>query len=937
MAKVNVTKNTYTIEPVYQYDLNQVLEILGLSFPIAPEVHFAHEGAEFAIVRRATVDEAGVIRANVPNSLLQKSQRINAYICTYEGDAFQTVYKIVIPVKQRNRPGDYTEVDECELYDFTAMDVETVALENGADPTVEKVLRDDKVVIRFGLPAVPTAEEVREGVIEATLDEAKNAAESTAADATKVKTAAAQAETAAQSAVKSAQSADSSKTAAAASAQEATEANTAAQEAKVAAEKARDEAKDIIGGDFATKVEAQNYADTAESNANAYTNQKIEDIPTPDVSGQIEEHNNATNSHADIRALISGKMGLSGSEAVTDFVLRTTDQGGIGESVEVSVSDVNGFVVRKDNKADSSKDINYIHANRDGLQIKGLSAPTEDADAANKGYVDAAVGALGAPDYVLTEAAEMAGKVLSHQSENCFTLAWLSDMHIGNSYLVDGLWTIDETSNIEAGQGLHEMSKTAPCDVIALGGDLASGTIMTNRADGLSQMDDCIKYMRPATFHTPTIYMMGNHDDAPWRATADRLTRADIFSRLGRKNLLIGAVTNENDPGCNYGYVDFPNRKMRVIYLDTHDKNGWESTNCVQGETTSSAYMDACNIGAKQLDWFANQALDFSDKENPSEWGVVVLSHTQLTIHSGTKTYTDATSGKAYEYNTDNAIKIMCAYIAGESGTITLNGETVNYDFSALEVKAYLYCHIHGHQHAFKYETLGDKGIPSIGCPNVRDGSERASDDGNTYTKTAGTGESCSFNVITVDRMNGKIYADNYGAGIDREWDVVEYHNYTNLVPLSVEPPAAEGGELSTVIFNGTGYKDNTRISSFVSTSAATGYVTTGIITWRESAGAFAGLKPIYIKGADVDTSKSYVRLAVVSNVASVGMKQLAMAVGGTSPTWGTYFTVEKLGEQYYKLTPIESGLSWYNVQYLRMSLYGTGENLIVTVGEPIG
>lgn len=534
----------------------------------------------------------------------------------------------------------------------------------------------------------------------------------------------------------------------------------------------------------------------------------------------------------------------------------------------------------------------------------------------------------GVPDYVQAEAAEMAGKVLSHQSENCFTLAWLSDLHIGNSYKINDVWTVDETSNIEAGQGLHEMSKTAPCDVIALGGDLASGTITMNRENGLAQLDDCIKYMRPATFHTPTIYMMGNHDDVPFRATADRLTKAELFSRLGRKNLLIGAVTNDSDPGCNYGYVDFPNRKMRVIYLDTHDKTGWESTNCGSGEAATSDYMNACNIGTKQLDFFANVALDFSKKENPSEWGIIVLSHTQLDIHSGDWTYTDATSGKSYAANTDNAIAIMTAYLSKGAGSITHNGETMSYDFTGLAAKAHLYCCINGHRHCYEYREYGSKKIPGITCPNTRDGDERESADGNIYTKTPGTGESCSFNVITIDRTNGKVYADNYGAGIDREWDVVVYAEYTNLIPTSLDI------DLATV-YNGVGYANNMRISGY-NASAGNGYVCTGIMPYERNADGTR--KTVYIKGATLDTALSYCRVCFIQNVS--GLYAAGQGVGGGSgvTAWTNWFTIEELGDQYYKLTPTDNlnNIS-VNVIYFRMSLHGTGENLIITVDEPVG
>lgn len=537
------------------------------------------------------------------------------------------------------------------------------------------------------------------------------------------------------------------------------------------------------------------------------------------------------------------------------------------------------------------------------------------------------------PDYVIAEAKETAKKVLSHQSEDCFTLAWLSDLHIGSSYKIDGAWVTDDTSIIEAGQGLHEMSKTAPCDMIALGGDLASGTIMTQHDDGLNQLDACMEYLRPATFHTPSLYLVGNHDDVPWRATADRLSRAELFSRFGKKNLLAGAETNGKDKGCNYGYLDFENRKMRVIYLDTHDKNGWESTNRVQGTDTNSDYMDACNVSAKQLHWLANVALDFSEKESPSDWGVVVLSHTQLDIHNGNLTYT--ANGKTYTANTDNVIKVLTDYLSKANGSITLNGETATYDFSGITEKANLYCCINGHRHCYEFREYGGKKIPGITCPNTRDGSERVSDDGKTYTKTPGTGESCSINVITIDRKNGKIYADNHGAGIDREWDVVVYTSYKNLVPTAITPPKANNEQPSTEIFNGgLGYKNDTRISAMDNIPAATGYVTTGIMTWRENPGAFSELKPIYIKGADLDITKSYVRMCLIHNIDNAGL--YCAKVMNSGANWEDYFNIETLGDQYYKLTPIESGTNWYNIRYFMISLLGSGENLIITVDEPI-
>ena len=83
----------------------------------------------------------------------------------------------------------------------------------------------------------------------------------------------------------------------------------AAKEAQIAAEKARDEAQGIAGGDFASVAYVDNKASEAESNANAYTDQKISAIPTPDVSGQIGAHNSSSTAHGDIRTLISNHSG----------------------------------------------------------------------------------------------------------------------------------------------------------------------------------------------------------------------------------------------------------------------------------------------------------------------------------------------------------------------------------------------------------------------------------------------------------------------------------------------------------------------------------------------------------------------------------------------------------------------------------------------------
>lgn len=122
MSVVNVTKNNYTVEALCQWDVNQELQVYGLSLATIPEIHFANSAMDKAIVRQATMDAAGVISVDIPNSLLQKPYTISVYICTYEGGAFRSLYKIDVPVKERPKPSDYTLVDDPELYSFKALE-----------------------------------------------------------------------------------------------------------------------------------------------------------------------------------------------------------------------------------------------------------------------------------------------------------------------------------------------------------------------------------------------------------------------------------------------------------------------------------------------------------------------------------------------------------------------------------------------------------------------------------------------------------------------------------------------------------------------------------------------------------------------------------------------------------------------------------------------
>lgn len=153
---------------------------------------------------------------------------------------------------------------------------------------------------------------------------------------------------------------------------------------------------------------------------------------------------------------------------------------------------------------------------------------------------------------------------------------------------------------------------------------------------------------------------------------------------------------------------------------------------------------------------------------------------------------------------------------------------------------------------------------------------------------------------------------------------------YTNLVPT------AEAYD-SKAPYNGTGYKDGCYLSGSAPYEGTdTACVLTGYMPYTVPATGLPGT--IYISGAEVQ-SISHCRIYFF------GESKTMTGSGVQGTVMSTYFTTETLSGGVTKLTPIASGDASKLVAdskantstvYFRVSLIGTGENLIITVDEPI-
>lgn len=89
---------------LFQWDYGQQLEIVSDDLPSVVEVHFACKGMSEAVVMPCSItDGTGIV--TIPDSCLEQSTDITAWVYSIEGTQGKTVKTITIPIVARIRPG----------------------------------------------------------------------------------------------------------------------------------------------------------------------------------------------------------------------------------------------------------------------------------------------------------------------------------------------------------------------------------------------------------------------------------------------------------------------------------------------------------------------------------------------------------------------------------------------------------------------------------------------------------------------------------------------------------------------------------------------------------------------------------------------------------------------------------------------------------------
>ncbi|MCW6101929.1 metallophosphoesterase family protein, partial [Lactiplantibacillus plantarum] len=263
------------------------------------------------------------------------------------------------------------------------------------------------------------------------------------------------------------------------------------------------------------------------------------------------------------------------------------------------------------------------------------------------------------------------------------------------------------------------------------------------------------KYVRTAMF-----MIRGNHDNGAGHQSTEGknadevLNDDDIKNGFGTK---LNYYDEVRDGDSLYFYKDFPDKKVRVIGLDSTDipLEKKDSNGNYAYDTNTAGFQ------SPQLNWFANKALMLPD----NTWQAIVFFHIPFPNAFGQ--WADDNSFKNYH----NAIAILNAFKNGTSVNIN---DTSNPDFtiSGLQAdyskqgKGTLIAVVNGHLHRDDQDTSILNGTPVIEVTTSASFVSSIIND----SQRRNTNDEDAWDIISVDTKGHKIHCYRFGRGSDRDF-----------------------------------------------------------------------------------------------------------------------------------------------------------------------
>ncbi len=385
---------------------------------------------------------------------------------------------------------------------------------------------------------------------------------------------------------------------------------------------------------------------------------------------------------------------------------------------------------------------------------------------------------LGKP-YMREYMRDIADTANKYTKPNALTFLWVTDTHS---------WEKDTY----VGSMVAQMTKYVPCEFVAHTGDIIDG--LTTVEAGLSTLSELNRNFQDAA--CPVFYAKGNHDDNCLYARKqvasglgngeDYILTSELYARTNAFN------QNARGNGDMYCYYDDEVSKVRSIFLNSYDYAEECDQNGIRVEDAHAGKV----FRQAQLDWLEDEALNFTDKDAPEEWAVILFSH---------------------EYLHANVYRILGDYQKGLNTFATQgSGEVI-----ALFV---------GDDHMDMlswFNWVYDAGfsttrLTALNASMGYDNYDKATTDNTMLCpprKVTDTENETAFDLVTVNRENHLIYLTRYGARsyaynsetgkhdiVAARTRVVDYTTGTYKVLTGLEPeePEEEKVEATNVLMGMT-------------------------------------------------------------------------------------------------------------------------------------
>ncbi|MGG3605577.1 metallophosphoesterase [Priestia megaterium] len=334
---------------------------------------------------------------------------------------------------------------------------------------------------------------------------------------------------------------------------------------------------------------------------------------------------------------------------------------------------------------------------------------------------------------------------LEDERKGTFSFGFVTDSHYENG--IGGLQQYFSLQNV---------SENIPMRFIVHGGDLINGYKNKNQSlKDLNKMKQILSDTR-----LPVYLVKGNHDDNSYyvRDTQNSTTTDMITEKEWKENVDELAenklVRDEDNPLGAYYYKDIKDVKVRIIVLNSND---------VPVITTNSGKPKYYGINkyafsSQQLKWVATKALNFSSKNNSSEWQTIFISHVPLYGSMSLPNDPPIVNSSVMD-------AIILAFKNGKSIDIPERTDEFRHDFMHLNYekqgKMTVIGYLSGHTHAEKSQVIN--GINYITFLHAL-----ARPDGGPQRNTPMTAG--AWSVVTVNTEKRKIFITGFGAATNREY-----------------------------------------------------------------------------------------------------------------------------------------------------------------------